>query len=92
MQASADASQFDKRLAGRWGWRSDFIDRDISVSAVHNVTIAADGTFSEYDSKVFLAFSNSLTRTLKSLGLEPAAAEKPPSLDQYFRHKGEAAD
>jgi hypothetical protein len=31
-----------------------------------------DGTFSEYDSKVYLAFSNSLTRSLTALGLEPA--------------------
>ena len=29
-----------------------------------------DGTFSEYDAKVFLAFSNSLTRTMSALGLE----------------------
>ena len=52
-----------------------------------------DGTFSEYDSKVFLAFSNSLTRTMKALGLEPAAANKPPSLSDYFgRKSGETAD
>src|SRR5262245_41968949 len=34
-----------------------------------------DGSFSEYDSKTYLAFSNSLTRTLRTLGLEPATAE-----------------
>ena len=43
-----------------------------------------DGTFSEYDAKTYLAFSNSLTRTLAALGLEPAAA-KPPSLDDLKR-------
>ena len=56
-----------------------------------------DGTFSEYDSKVFLAFSNSLTRTLKALGLEPATAEKSLSpmeaLQRYVatRESGSAA-
>jgi hypothetical protein len=33
-----------------------------------------DGTFSEYDAKTYLAFSNSLARTLDRLGLAPAAA------------------
>jgi hypothetical protein len=42
-----------------------------------------DGSFSEYDAKTYLAFSNSLTRTLKSLGVEPAAA-KTPTLADYF--------
>jgi hypothetical protein len=37
-----------------------------------------DGTFSEYDSKVYLAFSNSLVRTLKALGIQPAAATQKP--------------
>jgi len=32
-----------------------------------------DGSFTEYDAKTFLAFSNSLTRTMKALGLEGAA-------------------
>src|SRR5271165_6267793 len=31
-------------------------------------------TFTEYDAKTYLAFSNSLTRTLVALGLQPAAA------------------
>jgi hypothetical protein len=31
--------------------------------------------FSEYDAKTYLAFSNSLTRTLAALGLQPAAAK-----------------
>lgn len=44
-----------------------------------------DGTFSEYDSKVFLAFSNSLTRTLAALGVQPAAAAKPMDAIEYGR-------
>ena|SRR5271170_2684935 len=44
-----------------------------------------DGTFTEYDSKVYLAFSNSLTRTLTALGLTPASAAEPPGLDDLKR-------
>jgi hypothetical protein len=53
-----------------------------------------DGTFSEYDSKTYLAFSNSLARTLKTLGVEPRSAlpTKPASLSDYFRSKEAAAD
>jgi hypothetical protein len=36
-----------------------------------------EGTFSEYDAKVYLAFSNSLCRTLAALGLKPAASKAP---------------
>jgi len=50
-----------------------------------------DGTFSEYDSKVFLAFSNSLTRTLKALGLEGRAADKLPTFSEYWKSDDEAA-
>jgi hypothetical protein len=32
-----------------------------------------DATFSEYDAKTYLAFSNSLTRTMEALGLSPTA-------------------
>src|SRR5215471_3185318 len=43
-----------------------------------------DGTFSAFDSKTYLAFSNSLARTLKTLGIEAApASAKPPLLDEY---------
>jgi hypothetical protein len=42
-----------------------------------------DGTFTEYDAKTYLAWSNSLTRTLTALGLKPAAA-KPPTLADLF--------
>ena len=49
-----------------------------------------DGSFSEYDSKTFLAFSNSLCRTLVALGLKSAAAA-PPSLSDYLAGKERAA-
>jgi hypothetical protein len=42
-----------------------------------------DGTFSEYDAKTYLAFSNSLTRTLARLGLEPQAAKPPTPADLF---------
>jgi hypothetical protein len=60
-----------------------------------------DGTFSEYDSKVFLAFSNSLTRTMSALGLEPTAppvqltahsyAAAVPDDVFFARQRGDAA-
>src|SRR5438045_4130280 len=50
-----------------------------------------NGTFSEYDSKVFLAANNSLVRTLKALGIAGTPeAEKRPSLSDYLRSKAEA--
>jgi hypothetical protein len=41
-----------------------------------------DASFSEFDAKTFLAFSNSLTRTMSALGLAPAAT-KPMSLAEH---------
>jgi hypothetical protein len=49
-----------------------------------------DGTFSEYDAKTYLAFSNSLSRTLAALGLQPATA-KVPTLADLFPGQGAAA-
>jgi hypothetical protein len=52
----------------------------------------ADGSFCEYDSKVFLAFSNSLTRTMSALGLEPAAQPYTgPTLEDMRRAARDAA-
>jgi hypothetical protein len=45
-----------------------------------------DGTFTEYDAKTYLAFSNSLTRTLSALGLAPAAAPPADPMDALRRH------
>src|SRR5215471_5782905 len=42
-----------------------------------------DGSFSEYDSKVFLATSNSLSRTLKTLGIE-AVPDSANPLDDHI--------
>jgi len=36
-----------------------------------------NGSFTEYDAKTYLAWSNSLTRTLTALGLTPATASAP---------------
>ena len=40
-----------------------------------------DGSFTEYDAKTYLAFSNSLTRTMVALGLEPASTPQPSLSD-----------
>jgi hypothetical protein len=45
-----------------------------------------DGTFTEFDAKVYLAFTGSLTRTLARLGLE-AAADKPRTIEDLFPGK-----
>jgi hypothetical protein len=52
-----------------------------------------DGTFSEYDAKTYLAFSNSLTRTLNALGAPAPAAPRDPmqALHAHLAARGEAA-
>ena len=47
-----------------------------------------DGTFSDYDSKVYLAYANSLRRTLDSLGLAAAPAPKP-TLQERLRQEAD---
>src|SRR5229473_888669 len=42
-----------------------------------------DGTFSEFDAKTYLAFSNSLRRSLEALGLGPAATAAPMDAVTY---------
>ena len=42
-----------------------------------------DDTFSEHDAKPYVAFSNSLTRTLAALGMQPAAA-KPAWIEPLY--------
>ena len=42
-----------------------------------------DGTFTDFDAKTYLAFSNSLTRTLKALGVQPAAPKAPTLADLF---------
>jgi hypothetical protein len=49
-------------------------------------------SLNEHDYAYYCSWSNSLTRTLSRIGIDPAAA-KPVSLHQYFgRKSGEAAD
>ena len=57
---------------------------------------AETGEQTDHDSRTYLAWSNSLTRTLRQLGLKGAATE-PPSLADYLAARakddpGEAAD
>lgn len=49
------------------------------------------GAMTEHDSRTYLAWSNSLTRTLKQLGMQ-GAPEKPPSLSDIIgRHAAQRA-
>jgi hypothetical protein len=41
----------------------------------------ADGTFTDYDSKTYLAFSNSLRRAMEALGLERVIEPQPTLAD-----------
>jgi len=45
-----------------------------------------DGSFTEYDAKTYLAFSNSYTRTLVALGLEPVANGPIDPMERLNQH------
>jgi hypothetical protein len=47
--------------------------------------IADGGRLTEHDARMYLAWSNSLTRCLRQLGMQ-AAAQKPPTLTDYLAH------
>lgn len=49
--------------------------------------IAADGTVPAVLGKVFVAYSNTLSRTLERLGLRPDRADKLPTLESYLRER-----
>lgn len=49
--------------------------------------IAAGTAFGRHDNDHYLAWSNGLGRTLARLGLKPASAAAPPSLDAYLAAK-----
>ena len=49
----------------------------------------AEGGFTEHDSGVYLAWSNSLARLLARLGLQPAAAAPPSLADHLARRAAE---
>ncbi|HVC52761.1 MAG TPA: hypothetical protein VND87_12125 [Stellaceae bacterium] len=50
-----------------------------------DVRIAEGATFSDHDSRTYLAWSNSLGRTLAALGLKPAAPPVPRLADVLRR-------
>ena len=51
-----------------------------------------EGGLSEHATRVFLAWQNTLTRTLQAIGLRPAAAPAGPSLSDYIATKGPTDD
>ncbi len=52
---------------------------------------AAGGAMTEHDSRTYLAWSNSLTRTLRELGTEGAASPAPPDLRAHLARRNQAA-
>ena len=48
------------------------------------------GTMSERNSRMYLAWTNSLRLTLREIGIDEAKPVAPPSLDQYLATKGAA--
>jgi hypothetical protein len=62
----------------------------LHVALFDERAIAAQG-MSERDAREYLAYSNSLTRTLKALGVD-GAAQKAPTLQEYLRAKAENAE
>jgi hypothetical protein len=52
-----------------------------------------EGGFTEYDAKTYLAFSNSLRRTMEALSLSPTAGKPADPLAALHAHirRGEAA-
>jgi hypothetical protein len=52
--------------------------------ALMDQAFAETGEMSDHTSRVYLAWSNSLSRTLRELGLK-GAAERTPSLADYLR-------
>jgi len=49
----------------------------------------AEGSFTDHDSRTYLAWANTLSRLLARLGLEPQAA-KPPSIYDLFPEQAAA--
>jgi hypothetical protein len=43
------------------------------------------GGMTDHDARMYLAWSNTLTRTLRDLGIKSAASKPPPSLDDYVK-------
>lgn len=74
-----------KALIDRAAWLS------LHIALMDAKLLEGDGPLSERDSREYLAWSNSLTRCLRSLGMGEAPVEKTPSLADYLRDKGQAA-
>ena len=51
---------------------------------------AETGEQTDHDSRTYLAWSNSLTRTLRQLGMQ-GATERPPSLADYLSGRAKPA-
>jgi len=49
------------------------------------------GAFTEQDSKVYLAWANTLARTLSRLGLEPAGSSPPDPMERLAAHFAQRA-
>lgn len=63
------------------------IDRAVQLTlhvARLDIRLAERGEMSEHAAREYLAWSNTLTRTLRELGLRPAA-ERAPSLAEHLR-------
>lgn len=67
------------------------IERAVNISvrlAVMDQRFAETKTQTEHDSRTYLAWSNSLTRTMRSLGLK-GASNRTPTLADYLAQKPE---
>jgi hypothetical protein len=67
------------------------IERAVNISvrlAVMDQRFAETKTQTEHDSRTYLAWSNSLTRTMRALGLK-GASNRTPTLADYLAQKPE---
>ena len=77
-------SAVQKALIDRAAWLS------LHVALMDAKALETGGMPSEKDSKVYLAWSNTLTRTLSAIGLK-AAIDRPRSLQQHLADRQAAA-
>ncbi len=76
-------SAAERRLIHRAAWLALHV-------ALMDAKMVERGTLSDRDSREYLAWSNSFTRTLQTLGLAKRAPPAP-SLQEYLAGKGKAA-
>jgi hypothetical protein len=72
-------SATQRALIDRFAWLSLHV-------AMLDAKTAERGEMTEHDSRTYLAWSNSLSRSLRALGIK-AAAEKPPTLAQHLAQR-----